>query len=221
MVEKVTENGNENLDNKETVEEKETPNKTEEETKEISSEKENKSKDDEVHVGAETTIEENQESHSQVGDKSMGRRKGRFIWERRNKQTEAEVALSPAPTVENNDSHLEDNKSEVPSENIDEMVDEILAVTDDVDGKNSEVNSTHAKVEDAPMVSSESSEKGEDGDGGKASSAEAEPQSSVQSEEAGNDNVSTSANDVEKGDETEQRVSSSTAYRVQTGQWTE
>ena len=94
-----------------------------------------------------------------------------------------EIAVDPVVNLEgSHEDHsqltsAEDNKSEVPSENIDDLVDEILAVTDEVDaGKKAEesspngqeevINESSEKVQDGdqPVISDESSEKVQDGE---------------------------------------------------------
>ena len=80
------------------------------------------------------------------------------------KENESEIAVGPVANLEGSHeqvSSLEDNKSEVPSENIDDLVDEILAVTDDVDaGKKSDGNTPSDK--EVAAVTSENSEQVQD-----------------------------------------------------------
>ncbi|XP_028398118.1 uncharacterized protein DDB_G0290685-like isoform X2 [Dendronephthya gigantea] len=141
-------------------------------------------------------------------------------------ENEGEIASGPEANLEDSPSQVsrqEDNKSEVPSENIDDLVDEILADTDDVDvGKKSDGSETNANTDkpevtddglkkadgdDKPVITSECSEKlDEDGETGK----QVEGTSSI-------DVDVNDAKDINQAEQTEQRAASgNTAYRVQT-----
>ena len=158
-----------------------------------------------------------------------------------------EIVVDPVASLESNregHSNPDDSKSEVPSEDTDDLVNEILTVTDDVDaGKKSEheavvvvasdssekVKSDSRKSEDGePVVSGESSEKPQDDDQPSDSSEkdgfrssegqETELQSNGHDAQASDAHLDVETN--EKAEEESQRSGSShTAYRVQAGEY--